>query len=88
MWIASLSLCVWLYLFFLHGRFWSSQPELAAALPNEFPDIDIVVVGTSGTAGLAPTIASVILVLAALHAFGAPISLVAGIVRSLWGASD
>jgi hopene-associated glycosyltransferase HpnB len=60
MWIASLSLCVWLYLFFLHGRFWSSQPELAPALPNEFPDIDIVVPARDEAQTIAPVIASLL----------------------------
>jgi hopene-associated glycosyltransferase HpnB len=38
-----LALCVWLYLFFAHGGFWRSAPELAAALPLESPDVDIIV---------------------------------------------
>ena len=38
-----LSLLVWLYLFFLHGRFWHSSPELPAALPAELPDVEIVI---------------------------------------------
>jgi hopene-associated glycosyltransferase HpnB len=41
--IAVLSLLVWLYLFFAHGRFWLSAPELAPAVPPECPDVDIVV---------------------------------------------
>jgi hopene-associated glycosyltransferase HpnB len=41
--IALLSLCIWLYLFFAHGRFWSSGPELSPAEPTEFPDVDVVV---------------------------------------------
>ncbi len=34
---------VWVYLFFFHGRFWESGPELPASLPGELPDVDIVV---------------------------------------------
>jgi hopene-associated glycosyltransferase HpnB len=41
--IALLSLLVWLYLFFAHGRFWLSAPELPPAVPQEHPDVDIVV---------------------------------------------
>jgi hopene-associated glycosyltransferase HpnB len=41
--IALLSLGVWVYLFFGHGRFWRSGPQLLAASPTEFPDIDIIV---------------------------------------------
>jgi len=41
--IALLSLCVWIYLFFWHGWFWRSQPELLPAVPLDFPDVDIIV---------------------------------------------
>jgi hopene-associated glycosyltransferase HpnB len=41
--IALLSLCAWLYLFFAHALFWRSRPELKATVPDEFPDIDIIV---------------------------------------------
>ena len=41
--IASLSLCVWVYLFFAHGGFWRSGPQLSPATPPEFPDVDIIV---------------------------------------------
>jgi hopene-associated glycosyltransferase HpnB len=41
--IALLSLLVWLYLFFAHGRFWLSAPELPPAVPQDHPDVDIVV---------------------------------------------
>jgi hopene-associated glycosyltransferase HpnB len=37
------ALLVWVYLFFFHGKFWESGPELPAALPGELPDVDIVV---------------------------------------------
>jgi hopene-associated glycosyltransferase HpnB len=37
------SLLIWLYLFFAHGKFWRSAPELLPATPPEFPDVDIVV---------------------------------------------
>ncbi len=41
--IALLSLLIWFYLFFLHGRFWQSGPQLPAGIPPEFPDVDIIV---------------------------------------------
>jgi len=41
--IALLSLGVWVYLFFGHGGFWRSRPQLLPATPTEFPDIDIIV---------------------------------------------
>jgi hopene-associated glycosyltransferase HpnB len=41
--IAFLAFAVWVYLVFLHGRFWESGPELRPALPAELPDVDIVV---------------------------------------------
>jgi hopene-associated glycosyltransferase HpnB len=41
--IALLSLSIWLYLFLAHGRFWSSEPELAPATPVACPDVDVVV---------------------------------------------
>jgi cellulose synthase/poly-beta-1,6-N-acetylglucosamine synthase-like glycosyltransferase len=43
MYVALLSLCAWAYLFFAHGAFWRSRPELKPALPPEFPDVDIIV---------------------------------------------
>jgi len=41
--IALLSLCIWVYLFSAHGRFWMSAPELTPAIPQERPDVDIIV---------------------------------------------
>jgi len=41
--IALLSLCAWLYLFFAHGEFWRSRPQLSPAVPQETPGVDIVV---------------------------------------------
>ena len=41
--LAVLSLCVWIYLCLAHGWFWRSRPQLAAAAPDEFPDVDIIV---------------------------------------------
>ncbi|HEY2677288.1 MAG TPA: glycosyltransferase [Steroidobacteraceae bacterium] len=41
--IALLSLCIWLYLFFAHGDFWKSRPELPDRIPAVAPSVDIVV---------------------------------------------
>src|SRR5579863_2136354 len=41
--IALLSLCAWMYLFFAHGAFWRSHPQLSAATPEQLPDVDIIV---------------------------------------------
>jgi len=41
--LALLSLCAWIYLFFAHGMFWRSRPQLVAATPEGCPDVDIIV---------------------------------------------
>ncbi|HEY2779529.1 MAG TPA: glycosyltransferase [Steroidobacteraceae bacterium] len=41
--LALLSLCAWIYLFFAHGFFWRSLPQLPKAVPQEFPEVDIIV---------------------------------------------
>jgi hopene-associated glycosyltransferase HpnB len=41
--IALLALLVWLYLFLAHGRFWHSAPELPPAVPDELPELDVIV---------------------------------------------
>ncbi len=41
--IVLLSLLIWIYLLFGHGRFWQSGPVLPAATPPQFPQVDIVV---------------------------------------------
>src|SRR6202041_2504075 len=45
--LALLSLCAWLYLFFAHGAFWRSRPQLPAATPEEFPHCDTLVPPTN-----------------------------------------
>jgi hopene-associated glycosyltransferase HpnB len=58
--IAVLSLLIWLCLVFAHGRFWSSTPELPAALPTQFPAVDIVIPARDEAATIAPVIASLL----------------------------
>jgi hopene-associated glycosyltransferase HpnB len=41
--LAVLSLLIWLYLFFGHGRFWRSAPELPIARPDAAPRVVVVV---------------------------------------------
>ena len=55
-----LALAVWLYLFFAHGRFWLSTPELTVALPPETPDVDIIVPARDEAATIAPVIRSLL----------------------------
>jgi hopene-associated glycosyltransferase HpnB len=55
-----LSLMVWLYLSFGHGRFWSSQPTLTAAVPAHLPEIDIIVPARDEAQFIEATIASLL----------------------------
>jgi hopene-associated glycosyltransferase HpnB len=58
--IALLALAVWIYLFFWHGKFWESAPELRPMLPAELPDVDIVVPARDEAATIARVIASLV----------------------------
>jgi hopene-associated glycosyltransferase HpnB len=58
--IALLSLSIWLYLFFAHGKFWQSAPELPAATPPEFPEVDIIVPARDEAQTIAPVIGSLL----------------------------
>jgi hopene-associated glycosyltransferase HpnB len=58
--IALLSLLVWLYLFFAHGRFWLSTPELPPAVPEDYPDVDIVVPARDEAHTIGPVIGSLL----------------------------
>lgn len=55
-----LSLLIWLYLVLAHGRFWSSGPELPAAMPPELPDVDIIVPARDEAPTIGPVIASLV----------------------------
>jgi hypothetical protein len=54
------SLLIWLYLFFAHGKFWQSAPQLAPADPPEFPDVDIIVPARDEAATIGAAIGSLI----------------------------
>ncbi len=58
--LALLSLCVWLYLFFGHGRFWLSAPELPPALPADAPDVDVIVPARDEAQTIGPVICSLL----------------------------
>jgi len=58
--LAGLALMIWLYLYFLHGKFWQSGPELAPALPLQTPDVDIIVPARDEALTIAPVIASLL----------------------------
>jgi hopene-associated glycosyltransferase HpnB len=63
--LALLALAVWLYLAFLHGRFWSSRPELPPAdlrglTATALPAVDVIVPARDEVATIAPVIASLL----------------------------
>jgi hopene-associated glycosyltransferase HpnB len=58
--IVLLSLIIWLYLVLLHGRFWSSGPELPPRTPTELPDVDIIVPARDEVETIGPVIASLV----------------------------
>ena len=57
-WVVLLSLVVWLYLVLAHGRFWASTPELPPAVPEQPPDVDIIVPARDEAQTIGPVIAS------------------------------
>jgi hopene-associated glycosyltransferase HpnB len=58
--LALLALAIWLYLFFAHGRFWASGPELPAAVPAQCPPVDIIVPARDEAATIGPVITSLL----------------------------
>ena len=60
MFLGLLALCVWVYLFGAHGRFWSSTPELLPAAPAELPSVDIVIPARDEALTIAQVIASLL----------------------------
>jgi hopene-associated glycosyltransferase HpnB len=57
---ALLSLLAWLYLFFAHGKFWLSAPQLPPAVPQDFPDVEIVVPARDEAHTIGPVIGSLL----------------------------
>jgi hopene-associated glycosyltransferase HpnB len=58
--LAVIILCVWLYLFFAHGKFWFSTPELPPAAPAVAQDVDVVVPARDEAGTIGPVIASLL----------------------------
>jgi hopene-associated glycosyltransferase HpnB len=58
--ISLLSLGVWVYLFFGHGGFWRSRPQLLPASPTEFPDVDIIVPARDESAAIGTVVGSLL----------------------------
>jgi len=58
--IAFISLLIWLYLFFAHGGFWQSAPELPPAVPAAFPDVDIIIPARDEAETIGQVIASLL----------------------------
>ncbi len=56
--LAILSLTIWLYLAFGHGKFWASTPPAPAARPPQCPDVDIIVPARNEAATIVPVISS------------------------------
>ncbi len=57
---ALLSLLIWLFLLFGHGRFWRSAPELTAATPVEFPEVDVIVPARDEAAVIGAAVSSLV----------------------------
>ncbi len=58
--IPALVLLIWLYLVFMHGKFWHSGPELRPARPQAWPDVDIIVPARDEAETIGPVIASLV----------------------------
>lgn len=58
--IVFLAFLIWLYLFFLHGRFWESGPELQPAIPLNHPEVDIIVPARDEAETIGPVITSLV----------------------------
>jgi hopene-associated glycosyltransferase HpnB len=58
--IVLLALLIWIYVFFAHGSYWQSGPQLPAATPPQFPQVDIVVPARDEALTVAAAIASLL----------------------------
>src|SRR5665213_2792 len=58
--IALLALFIWLYLCFMHGKFWQAGPELVPAKPEALPAIDIIIPARDEAHTIAAVIASLV----------------------------
>jgi hopene-associated glycosyltransferase HpnB len=58
--LIALSLCIWLYLVFAHGKFWAAGPRLPPAVPPQVPTVDIIVPARDEAATIGRVIASLL----------------------------
>lgn len=58
--IAAAAALIWVYLVFLHGRFWHSGPQLPRCRPDSTPDVDVIVPARNESETIAPVIASLL----------------------------
>lgn len=58
--LAIIALLIWIYLVFLHGRFWESAPELRPRAPVIAPAVDVIVPARDEAETIGPVIASLL----------------------------
>jgi hopene-associated glycosyltransferase HpnB len=58
--ICIVTLGIWMYLIVAHGQFWRSSPELRPAIPEAYPEVDIVIPARDEEATIGPVIASLL----------------------------
>ncbi|MCF3945389.1 glycosyltransferase [Acidiphilium iwatense] len=58
--LAAIATLIWLYLYFLHGHFWHSGPELLPARPVTAPAVDIVIPARDEVETIGAAIASLL----------------------------
>ena len=58
--LAALSLAIWVFLLFGHGRFWQSGPSLAAARPANAPPVTVVVPARDEAASISRALRSLL----------------------------
>jgi hopene-associated glycosyltransferase HpnB len=58
--IGVLCLAVWAFLFFAHGKFWLSRPELSPGPPFHGPPVDVVIPARDEAATIEPVVASLL----------------------------
>jgi hopene-associated glycosyltransferase HpnB len=58
--IALLALLIWLYLYFAHGKFWQSGPELVPAKSVALPAVDIIIPARDEAQTIGPVVESLV----------------------------
>ena len=54
------ALAIWLYLYFAHGHFWVSKPELPPAVPRDCPHVDVIIPARNEAEHIAAVVASLL----------------------------